>query len=66
MSNDNPPSLLELERWATGRLSHDETSALQARRDADPDLDDRMRRVEASVQDAAMDLPPLELSLIHI
>ncbi len=56
-----PVTLLELEHWALGRLDPERAAALEALGADDPDLKARMERVQRQIQDASLDLPPLEL-----
>ena len=52
---------LTLERWALGTLEPDQAEALERARQADPDLNARMVRIQESVQSAAVDLPRFTL-----
>ncbi|MFT5683175.1 MAG: hypothetical protein ACI8RZ_004104 [Myxococcota bacterium] len=52
---------LELERWALGRLEPARAEALTSARAADPDLDERAQHIQAEIQSAARDMPPLHL-----
>ncbi len=52
---------IQLERWVLGRLGREQRLALEARAQAEPELRERLEKVRAEIDAAAMDLPPLQL-----
>lgn len=70
MSTTPPPGIppaevgrLTIERYVLGRLDEPERSQLAHMASQDADLAARIERVEAEINDAAVGLPPLDLSL---
>ncbi len=57
--NEGRPSKLELDRYATGELSEEEVSALEAR------LDDRARAHLAALEQVRSEVPPLDLAALR-
>lgn len=70
MSTTPPPGIppaevgrLTIERYVLGRLDEPERSQLAHMATQDPELAARIQKVEAEINDAAVGLPPLDLSL---
>lgn len=61
MSAEETITRLTLEQWALGMLEPEDRHDLEQRREADPDLADRMTRIQAEVMSAADELPQLVL-----
>lgn len=56
-----PISRLQLERYCLGRLTEAERQALDAHARTDPELQDRLTRLQRELAAAEVDLPPLSL-----